>query len=52
LITFFHVHGKATSENVQECAELLGRWLDSIELPSVDASAVDAEADAWYRDEL
>jgi hypothetical protein len=52
LITFFHVHGHVTEETVQQCAELLQAWADSIEMPNLDLDALNSEVDAWRQGEL
>jgi hypothetical protein len=52
LITYFHVHGRVTPETLEQCAGLLQAWVDSIEVPAVDLDQLNAEAEAWYRNEL
>jgi hypothetical protein len=51
LITFFHVHGHVTEETVQQCAELLQAWADSLEVPNLDLDALNSEVAAWRQGE-
>lgn len=52
LITFFAVHERVTENTLTEFANLLQRWAASIEMPTIDIAALDAEVDAWRRGDL
>jgi hypothetical protein len=52
LITFFHVHGQVTAETLNEAADLIRRWAESIAITPADPAAVNREHEAWRQGEL
>ncbi|WP_431899109.1 DUF6300 family protein [Nonomuraea sp. bgisy101] len=52
IVTYFTVHGSAQPENVAQLAGCLLRWIGQARPPKPDENALNAEAEAWYRDEL
>ncbi|MEU9019267.1 DUF6300 family protein [Actinomadura sp. NPDC048394] len=52
LITYFHVHGTIDTDTIDQAADLIGAWVNSIYIPPPDIDQIDAEAEAWRRGEL
>ncbi|MGK5554683.1 DUF6300 family protein [Actinomadura kijaniata] len=52
LITFFNVHAQITPDLLEQAADLIHAWVDSIRVPALDVEALDGEVEAWQRGEL
>jgi Family of unknown function (DUF6300) len=52
LITFFHVHGEVTMETVDDAADLILLWAESLRTPDLNIAALEAEAEAWGNGDL
>ncbi|GGK70973.1 hypothetical protein Sme01_27170 [Sphaerisporangium melleum] len=52
LITWFHVHGEVTEDNLHEFATLGSVWINGLDLQPLDLEMLAAEEEAWRRGEL
>jgi Family of unknown function (DUF6300) len=52
LAVYLLVHEKITAETLRECAALIQRWTDSINIAAADEEKLEAEAAALRRGEL
>jgi hypothetical protein len=52
LITFVLVHGCVDDDTINQAAERIAAWVESISVPAPDVGQIDAETEAWYRGDL
>jgi hypothetical protein len=52
LVLFFTVHGSVDEQVVQQCAELLRRWISHLTVPHITEETIAADIEAWRSGEF